>query len=141
MGAWDEFKQFASRGDFISMAVAFVIGLQVSAIVTALVGSVITPLIGMVFHANFSKVGRVELLGSTFTFGVLLQAILTFLVVLVVLFFALVRPMEQLQARRHPPKPAPPPEPTRSCPACYSTIHAKATRCAFCTSPVTPTVA
>ncbi|EQD71734.1 Large-conductance mechanosensitive channel [mine drainage metagenome] len=140
MGVWQEFKQFASRGDFISMAVAFVIGLQVSAIVTALVSSVITPLIGTVFHANFSNVGAVTVLGSTFRFGVLLQAILTFLVVLAVLFFALVRPMEQLEARRHPPKPTPPPEPTRSCPSCYSTIHAKATRCAFCTSTVTPAV-
>ncbi len=140
MGAWKEFKQFASRGDFISMAVAFVIGLQVSAIVTALVGSVITPLIGTVFHTNFSNVGNVTVLGSTFTFGLLIQAILTFLIVLVVLFFALVRPMEQLRARRTPPPSAAPPEPTRSCPSCYSTIHARATRCAFCTSTVAPTV-
>ncbi len=138
MGVWADFKKFVNQGNFVTMAVAFVVGLAVSSVVTTTVSSVVNPLIGTAFHANFDSIGNVTVRGSTFTFGALLGAVINFLVVLSVIFFGLVYPMQKVQERRHPKPPAAPPPPTRNCPACYSTIDARATRCPQCTSEVTP---
>ncbi|MBX8632113.1 MAG: MscL family protein [Thermoplasmata archaeon] len=131
MGAINDFKKFVTQGDFIAMAVAFVVALAVSSLITALVTSVIAPLIAIPFHVNFSEVGVVVINGSTFTFGVLLGAIINFIVLLAVVFFVMVYPLEQYKLRRHPQAP---PVPTKVCQSCFSEVDARATRCKFCTS-------
>jgi large conductance mechanosensitive channel len=138
MGIWADFKKFASQGNFVTMAVGIVVGLAVSAVVMALVMDFVGPLIGTVLHANLANAGKVTVNGSTFLFGALLQALINFVVVLVVIFLFLVYPLAKMQERADARKAVAPPT-QRPCPNCYSQIDVRATRCPFCTSEVTPT--
>jgi large conductance mechanosensitive channel len=135
MGVVQDLKTFLTQASFVTLAVAFVVGAQVSLVVTTLVSSVVTPAIGVVFKSNFSSVGQVTVNGSTFQFGALLGAIINFLIVLVVVFFAFVYPFAKYEARKAAQAAAAPPT-TKTCPECFSTINIRATRCAFCTANV-----
>jgi large conductance mechanosensitive channel len=135
MGVYADLKTFLSQASFVTLAVAFVIGAQVTAVVTALVSSVVDPAIAVFFKANFTQIGLVTVNGSTFMFGILLGALINFLIVLIVVFFAFVYPFARYEARKAAKLAAAPPT-TKSCPECYSTINILATRCAFCTATV-----
>jgi large conductance mechanosensitive channel len=52
-----EFKEFINRGNFVDLAVGFVMGVAVTGLVQTIVGRLIMPLIGMVFgEPDFDKV-------------------------------------------------------------------------------------
>ena len=52
-----EFREFINRGNFIDLAVGFVMGVAVSGVVTSLVERVVMPLIGLLFgEPNFEQV-------------------------------------------------------------------------------------
>ncbi|MBB2974966.1 large conductance mechanosensitive channel [Microbacterium endophyticum] len=99
------FKEFILRGNVIDLAVAVVIGAAFTAIVTALVTGFINPLIGVIF-----QVGSLDkwtwdvpvLIGdgvSTFAIGSMVGAVINFLAVAVVVYFAFVFPMNRIKAR------------------------------------------
>jgi len=134
MGLYADLKKFLTQSTFITMAVAFVVGVQVGLVIAALVSSVINPLIAVFFKTNFANIGLVTVNGSTFTFGILLGAVITFLVVLIVVFLAFVYPYSKYQARQAA-KAGPT---TKTCPECCSTIPLAAKRCAFCTTTLPP---
>jgi len=136
MGFYADLKKFLTQSNFVTMAVAFVVGVQVGLVVAALVSSLVDPLIGVFFKASFASIGLVTVNGSTFTFGTLLGAVITFLIVLLIVFAAFVYPYEKYQAKQAA-KASPT---TKTCPECCSTINIAATRCAFCTAsiPATP---
>jgi large conductance mechanosensitive channel len=138
MGVMADLKTFLTQATFVTLAVAFVVGTQVSLVITALVSSVIDPAIGVVFKTNFSQVGLVTVNGSTFTFGALFGAVLNFVIVLLVVFFLIVYPYARY-TKRQAAKAALHPT-TKDCPFCFSTVNIQATRCAFCTAtiPATP---
>ena len=138
MGVWADFKKFASRGDFTTMAVGIVIGIAVTAVVSGLVSDLVNPLIGLAGGGNLNTLGNVTVGHSTFLIGSFASAVLNFGIVLVVVFFAIVYPIEQARLRPHKPPPPGPPT-TRECPECCSTISVKAHKCAFCGSAVAPT--
>lgn len=126
------FRQFIARGNVIDLAVAVVIGTAFTALVAAVVADIITPLIGAIAgNPDFSRlVFRVH--GSTFKYGLFVNALLTFLIVAAVVYFLIVSPMAKLNERRNRGK-----APTeRDCPQCLSTIPVAATRCKFCTAEV-----
>jgi large conductance mechanosensitive channel len=126
---WTEFKAFMLRGNLVDMAVGIVIGLAFTAVITALVASLITPLIAAIFgKPNFAAL-TFTINGSVFTYGLFLNALLSFVLVAIVLFFVVVKPVNALRARRESPDPT-----TRACPECLSEIPLEAHRCAFCTT-------
>ncbi|MBR5540647.1 MAG: large conductance mechanosensitive channel protein MscL [Clostridia bacterium] len=100
-----EFKEFISKGNVIDMAVAVIIGNAFKAIITALVDNVIMPLISLaVGGLNFTEwkwvltpavtklvdgVETVETPEVAVTYGVLLQAVIDFLIVAFCIFVAL----------------------------------------------------
>lgn len=136
MGLWADFKKFAGNPTFANMAVGIVVGIAVTTVVTGITGSIVSPAVGLVFHGNLDDVGNVTLHGSTFTFGVLLQDLINFFIVLAVVFMIIVYPMLRLERRRAAKTVVAPT--TRECPECVSAISRKAKRCAFCGSSVTP---
>jgi large conductance mechanosensitive channel len=136
MGALDEFRAFLTRGNVIDLAVAVVIGLAFQAVINAFVNDVINPLIGVPGSADFSSY-HFTLGGGTFLYGAFINAIISFVLIAVVVFFVLVRPAARMEARRKA-REAPVPVTTRDCPACLSKVPIKATRCAFCTSDLPP---
>lgn len=86
---WKEFKEFITRGNVIELAVGLIMGSAFTAIVNALVDSIIMP-----FIAGLSGKASVEGLafkfnGTPIYYGVFLQAIIDFLLIAVVLFFAI----------------------------------------------------
>ncbi|HUK44661.1 MAG TPA: large conductance mechanosensitive channel protein MscL [Gaiellaceae bacterium] len=128
-----EFRAFLLRGNLVDMAVGIVIGLAFAAVVTAFVADLITPLIAAIFgKPDFSSLSF-TINNSKFSYGAFLNALIAFVLIAIVLFFLVVRPVNALVARsrKDPVDPT-----TRSCPECMSEIPLEARRCAFCTSPV-----
>lgn len=127
-----DFKGFLLRGSLIDLAVGFVIGAAFTAVVQALVKGLLTPLIAAVLgKPNFANL-FFTVNHSEFTYGELINALISFLLVAAVLYWLVVRPYQALLVRvqRHPlPDPT-----TKHCPECLSEIPVKASRCAFCTS-------
>jgi large conductance mechanosensitive channel len=131
-----DFKKFILRGNVVDLAVAVVVGVAFTAMITALVADLITPLIAAIFgQTDFSNL-TFTLHHSTFKYGSFLNALVSFLVVATVVFFAVVVPLTALMRRLNLlPREEPKPE-TRKCPECLSEIPAAARRCAFCTAEV-----
>jgi large conductance mechanosensitive channel len=131
-----EFRQFILRGNLVDLAVAVVIGTAFAAVVTAFVADVVTPLIAAIGgKPDFSRLSF-EVNGSTFRYGDFFNALLTFLIIAMVIFFFVVKPVNALMARHKVDTAAD--AKTRSCPECLSDIPSDATRCAFCTTRVAP---
>ena len=129
-----EFREFLLRGNLVDTAVGIVIGLAFAAVITALVAGLITPLIAAIFgEPNFNAL-TFTINGSHFLYGAFLNALLTFVMVALVLFFLVVKPVNALMDRRRTE--AAVDEPTVTCPHCLSEIPAAASRCAFCTQEV-----
>lgn len=95
----DDFKKFLFRGNVIDLAVAVIIGTAFTAVVTAIVAGLITPLVGMVFSKDFSEMTFV-VNGSTFNYGIVINAVIYFVSVAAVVFFFIVKPVEAINARR-----------------------------------------
>lgn len=99
-----ELKAFLLRGNVIDLAVAVVIGAAFTAIVTALVEQIINPLIGLVFgqpdlSAIALRIGEGDD-ATVFGFGIFLNAVINFLLVGIVLFFAVKAANRLMEARR-----------------------------------------
>jgi len=92
------FKKFILKGNVIDLAVAVVIGSAFSAVVDALVKIVLMPLISVLVGEpnfdNFLAFGDVR-------FGVLLTAVVNFLLVASALYFVIVAPMNKLIEHRN----------------------------------------
>lgn len=95
-----EFKQFIAKGNVVDLAVAVVIGAAFNRIVSQIVDSFITPLLGLVLRglslaewkwvvkeAVLDEVGEVLEGEIAITYGLILQAIIDFLVTALVVFF------------------------------------------------------
>jgi len=118
------FKEFILRGNVIDLAVAVVIGAAFTGIVNAIVGSVFNPAIGALFNAeSLATALPVEIpttSGGTATmyFGAVIAAVIQFLLVAIVVYFALIVPINYLkrvafhraQAEEAVADPAPPTE-------------------------------
>ena len=92
------FKEFILRGNVIDLAVAFVIGVAFAAVVTAFVENIINPLIAALFNADNLNNSLVLHVGSSdLRFGALIGAIIQFLLIALVVYFALVVPMNYLR--------------------------------------------
>jgi large conductance mechanosensitive channel len=133
-----DFKKFVLRGNVVDLAVAVVLGAAFTAVVTAFVADFITPLIGAIFGKQDFRNLSFTVNHSRFDYGAFINALLSFLIVATVVFFAVVLPLNALLKRLNlQPKDEPEPE-TRECPECLSDIPVAARRCAFCTSEVAP---
>lgn len=129
------FRDFILRGNVVDLAVAFIMGAAFNAIVTSLVGDVLNPLIAATLgKPDFSGV-VLHVGGGQIKVGSFFNAVVSFLIVAAVIYFAIVTPMNALQARLK--KPAAPAAPTtKPCPECLSEIPLAARRCAHCSQPV-----
>jgi large conductance mechanosensitive channel len=134
------FRQFIFRGNVIDLAVAVVIGAAFGAVVAAFVKDLLTPLIAAIFgKSDFSGL-YAEINGSRFMYGDFINALVSFLLIAVAVYFFVVVPMNAYMAHKKsgemPPVPA-----TKMCPECLSEIPAAARRCAFCTASIGPIAA
>ena len=122
---WNEFKQFAMRGNVVDLAVGVIIGAAFGAIVNSMVNDLIMPVIGAVtggldfsnyYTALSSKVqaglsyADAKKQGAVLGWGQFLTITLNFLIIAWVLFMA-IKGINKLQ-RQQPATPAAPPEPS-----------------------------
>ncbi len=131
------FRQFLLRGNLVDLAVAVVIGVAFNAVVQSFVKDIITPLISAIGHQpNFSSLS-VHLGKANFTYGLFLNALISFLIISGVVYFLVVAPVAKLLSMFERKKEAT----ERECPQCLSQIPVKAKRCMYCTSEVPPIAA
>ena len=129
------FRDFILRGNVVDLAVAVILGVAFNAIVASLVGDVLNPLIAAVFgKPDFSRV-ILDINGGQIKIGNFLNAVVSFLIVAAVVYFAIVLPLNHLMARLKKPEPEAPPS-IKTCPECLSEIPLAAKRCAHCAQPV-----
>jgi large conductance mechanosensitive channel len=151
-----EFKEFATKGNIMDLAVGVVIGGAFQSIVTSLVEDIIMPAISAItgkvdFSDMYVKVGD-----ATIKYGNFITAIVNFLIIAFSIFLVVTylnklnKKMESMKfgeeilnkvdkkgklkknKKSEEEKPA---EPTvKVCPYCFSEISYKATRCPHCTT-------
>lgn len=129
-----DFKTFLLRGNVVDLAVAVVVGAALLAVVQALVADLVTPLIAAIGGQPDFGALNFTVNGSQFTYGHFLNAVISFVIVALVVFFFIVMPVNALIARSRKEPPADPT--TRKCPECLSEIPLAAKRCMHCTAVV-----
>ena len=126
-----EFKEFALKGNVMSLAVGVIIGMAFQGVVTSLTDNVLSPIIGLFAGQNFDYM-VLEIFGVTIGYGAFITSVINFIIMAFVVFI-LVKIMNKLFALGEQKKTA---EPDRLCPFCKTKIHKEATRCPACTSDV-----
>ena len=95
------FKDFISRGNVVELAVGVIIGAAFKNIVDALVNGIINPLIAAVIgKPDFSDAFILTLNGTDVKFGLLITAVINFILMTFAIYFCIVVPMNALNARR-----------------------------------------
>lgn len=92
------FKDFIMRGNVIDLAVGVIIGGAFTAIVTALTDSLIQPIINSFGSADMAGLGfQITENENTFIdFGVVITAVINFLIIAGVVYFIIVAPINKL---------------------------------------------
>jgi large conductance mechanosensitive channel len=132
----EDFGKFIRQGNLVQLAIAFVMGAAFAALVTALVADIFTPLIGAAGKVNLATL-QVPINGSILLPGLFLNAVITFIIVALVVFFAIALPYQRYLDRKAAKAPKPTTT-TRACPECLTEIPLAAKRCSACASPVPP---
>ncbi len=128
------FRKFLLRGNVVDLAIAVVIGAAFGTVITAFVKDLLTPLIGAFggtpdFNGLYFTINN-----SRFLIGDFINTVISFIIIALVVYFFVVKPVNSLMERYKPDEPAP--TPTRECPYCLSKVPQKASRCAYCTQPL-----
>lgn len=128
---FQEFKEFAMRGNVIDLAVGVIIGAAFQKIVSSLVDDIISPVIGLFAKTDLSAL-VVNVFDVDIRYGSFLTAIINFIIMAFVIF-VIVKTLNKLASLgRHKEEPKAPT--TKKCPFCQSEIDIKAVRCPHCTS-------
>jgi large conductance mechanosensitive channel len=129
------FKQFLMRGNVVDLAVAVVMGAAFGAVVSSLVANILTPLIAAIFGKPDFSALTLTLNGAVISYGTFLNALISFFLIAIAVYFFVVAPMNHLMARMNRGE-APPDPTTKKCPECLSEIPIAAKRCAHCASAI-----
>ncbi len=148
-----EFREFAVRGNVVDMAVGIIIGLAFGVIVQSLVNDILMPPVGLILgNVDFADLFLVLREGTdpgpyltldaareagavTLNYGLFINSIISFLIVAIAVFL-LIRYINKLRSPEETPEPVTPA--VKKCSFCFSDIAVEATRCAHCTSQLTP---
>jgi large conductance mechanosensitive channel len=97
----DGFKEFIQRGNAIDIAVGVVVGGTFAKIVDSLLAGLISPLISATFgEPNLDAVGVFTINNANFSIGIILTALVNFLLISFALYTLIVVPMNKLRERQ-----------------------------------------
>lgn len=158
-GVFQEFREFAIKGNVIDLTVGVIIGAAFTKIVNSIVEDLVMPPLGVLLgKVDFTDLylmlpGQEEKLVAaasagkplttvadlkaagiaTFNYGHFLNNVLQFLIVAFAVFL-MVRSINRIRQRlgEMPPTPVK----KRPCPFCLTEVPEEASRCAFCTSEI-----
>ena len=94
---YQEFKEFAFRGDIISLAVAFVMAAAFGAVVSALVDNIVMPIVGIIFGEPTFDSLTWTINKSVILYGSFITAVVKFLAIALGVFFFIVKPYKAYQ--------------------------------------------
>jgi large conductance mechanosensitive channel len=95
------FKEFVSRGNAIELAVGVAVGAAFGAVVQGIANGFIGPLVALVLRGkDLSHSLTWTWLGSQFSLGLVLDALLKFFITAAAIYFAVVLPLNALAKRR-----------------------------------------
>lgn len=129
------FKKFLLRGNVVDLAVGVVIGAAFGQVVQAIVKDILNPLIAAAGGRADVSALSVTLGGITFPIGDLLQAVISFVLIALIVYFLVVMPINRLMDHY---KPQPQPSPTKVCSECTNKIPEAARRCPQCAAQLLP---
>ena len=92
------FREFALRGNVIDLAVAVVVGAAFTALVAVFTDSLIKPIIG-IFLGGGVDAGTIEIRGQVINVTAMINAVITFVITLAVIYFVFVVPMNKFRER------------------------------------------
>jgi large conductance mechanosensitive channel len=132
------FRDFIFRGNVVDLAVAVILGAAFNGIVQSLVKDVLNPLIAAtVGKPDFSSV-VLQVHSGKIAIGNFFNAVVSFLIVAAVIYFAIVLPIHKMMERMKDRTAGPAAPATKTCPECLSEIPSGARRCAHCGQPQPP---
>lgn len=153
---WKEFREFATKGNVVDLAIGVIIGGAFQKIVNSLVNDVIMPAISIFtgkidFNNLMINIGNTSIKYGSFITNIINFLIIAFSIFLVIRYINKVNQKLEEKANDFNKKlekkhlffrnknkkkvEEPIPEPTtKICPYCLSEINIKATRCPHCTS-------
>ena len=121
---WDEFKDFALKGNALALAVGVIIGAAFGKIVDALVNDIIMPIVGIAGKADFSNyfvalssavtatnLADARKQGGVLAYGDFISVVINFAIVAVALFIV-IKGVNTLTRKDKPAAPAAPPPPS-----------------------------
>jgi len=141
----NEFKEFASRGNVLDMAVGVIIGSAFGKIVTSFVDDILMPPLSMLtgkvdftnqfvsLSGDYPTLAAAKEAGAaTINYGLFMNNVLSFLIVAFSIFLMIrqINKLKKLGAReeaKNDPQ-------IKDCPFCMTPIQKQATRCPACTS-------
>ena len=127
----EDFKKFLVKGNLVTLAVAFVMGVVFAAMMKAFIADLITPIIALIFgQSNFGDLSF-SINSSHFLYGDFVNAVVTFITTAAAVFFFVVKPYEVGDNRRSKDDPS-----VKDCPECTTKIPAAARRCPQCTAVI-----
>jgi large conductance mechanosensitive channel len=111
---FDEFKNFAFKGNVVDLAVGVIIGAAFGKIVNSLVTHLIMPLISVIMPGEGGYLTWVWVInGKEIPYGLFLGEVLNFLIVALALFIFIVKFLGWLMKSKKQEAPAAPPPPTK----------------------------
>jgi large conductance mechanosensitive channel len=129
------FQKFLVRGNVVDLAVGVVIGAAFGNVVQSVVDNLINPLIGIIGGGPDLASWAIPVAGQQIQIGNILNALISFLLIALVVYFLVVLPINRLMDRYSP---TPQPAPTKDCPECLSAIPEDARRCRECGAQLAP---
>ncbi len=125
MGMWQEFKEFALKGNALSLAVGVIIGAAFGKIVDALVNDLIMPVVGIAGKADFSNyyiplsnsvtatnLADARKQGGVLAYGDFISVVINFAIVAAALFLLIKGiPILNRPDKTNPTEAPPPPSP------------------------------
>jgi large conductance mechanosensitive channel len=91
------FKEFVFRGNVIDLAVAFVVGAAFATLVTSFSEALINPVVG-IFLGGGLEAGTITINDQVINFTQMINALLTFVITLTVIYFVFVLPMNKFRS-------------------------------------------
>jgi large conductance mechanosensitive channel len=99
-GTVKEFRDFLLRGNLITLAVAFVMGVAFAALVNSFVTNLVMPIIAaIVGKPNFNDL-TFTIHKSVFTYGSFITDLISFVAIAAAVFFFIVKPVDMIAKRR-----------------------------------------
>ena len=109
---YQEFKEFAFRGDIVSLAVAFVMAAAFGAVISALVDNIVMPIVGILFGEPSFDFLTWTINDSVILYGSFITAVVKFLAIALGVFFFIVKPYKAYQEARAEEEEEAPAEPS-----------------------------